>query len=119
MSKSTPPSPPDKGVSAQFLYEQIMQFIVTCRADLDKGKEIALEGLDKKVMTLCSAVQQMTPENARIFGEHLEEVMAEVTGLEAALKSTRDTVADELARLRQHRKANSAYASIETLGKKE
>ena len=116
---TAPPLPPEQGVSARFLYEQIMQFIAACRTDLDAGREVALDGLDKKMLTLCDAVQRMSPDNARVFGEHLEEVMAEVTALEAALKSTRDTVADELARLRQHRKANSAYASIETLGKKE
>jgi len=95
------------------LFDGISRFVQDSHDLLKRGAIMELKGLDDQVAALCKEVLLLSQDERVRYADDLQRLLGELNGLGEALTLHRDTMANEILNLSQHRKASVAYRTTD------
>lgn len=105
---TTPPIPDDSKTPDE-LFAQVATYINEMHAIIERRDFFELKGLDSFIDYLCSRVIQLTPDETKLYGVKLNELLADMNDLQARIEAAKHDVRDELNRLAKQTIATKAY----------
>lgn len=111
-----------KPSKTEALFQDISRFVADSHTMLSQGAIMELKGLDEQVARLCKEMLLLSQDERLRYAEDLQRLLNELNGLGEALTKHRDSMAADIRNLSQHRKASTAYRTVEaadSIGKKE
>ena len=109
----TTKSDPLKSKRTEELFAAIAQFIAESRVLLESDALIELAGLDVQVQTLCEAVLELSQDERVAYADRLQELLAGLHDLGEEMVARREGLAEEMRGVSKHKKANSAYRTVD------
>lgn len=97
------------------IYNEIRDYIRDAREITERGQFIELEKLNGRVQELCDSVHKLKVEDATKFQDDLQQLMQELSELQHLFVERRDSLADEITGVGQHKKAAKAYKQQEAV----
>ncbi|MFZ4126118.1 MAG: hypothetical protein ACOYJ2_08660 [Rickettsiales bacterium] len=105
----TIPPIPDDAKTPDELFAQVEAYIDEVHGIIDRRDFLELKGLDDFIDYLCSRVIQLTPDEAKLYGVKLNDLLADMNDLQARIEGAKRDVRAEMNTLAKQSVAAKAY----------
>jgi len=102
-------SPTGQSVNTGKLIREIQEFMATCAALMEQGKEPDMSGLDDQVEKLCLGIAAMDDDEADRMRPKLDTLVEELTVLGNKLEEMKESLGKQLGSLNNQKQAHNAY----------
>ncbi|MBN8542920.1 MAG: hypothetical protein J0M34_01495 [Alphaproteobacteria bacterium] len=105
----TIPPIPDDNKTPDELFQQVAAYIDEVHGIIDRRDFLELKGLDDFIDYLCGRVMKLTPDEAKLYGVKLNELLADMNDLQARIEAAKLDVRAEINTLAKQAAAAKAY----------
>jgi hypothetical protein len=91
-------------------FTEMEKYIADSRKTLAEGKDLSLDGMDKRIAELCDKVWELMPEQRTLYEDRLRTLLENLNALGLEMKAQMEGIKD----IPQHRRANVAYKTADS-----